>query len=483
MKTRILCLLLAVMMTVPTALCGCADGKPEVTTGAAEDTADTTVPEAEDTSIKDDLPEVKFNGYTYRILGEGGPGWNASDILRPETFTEDGLQDAKLKRYMNVEERFDVKIETYLSDTVYTTVQSGILANDFSFDLICMSTANTFKASTANLLLDLKSAPYLNTDQPYYDQNYVADMSMAGKLFSAVTDIITMDMHVTWTMIYNRNLINKYDLESPYQLLKENKWTLDKLNEMLRNISEENGDGKWDEKDQYGLAAHVGSARNFFYAAGLSICTKDTATDIPQITLDANSEKLNLVADKVANMLYADNKTLMNTSIVEAFEEGRALFLAEIVGYLGRFREMKDDFGVIPYPKIDESQDRYYTTNDPCIMVFSLPAYTYKSDQLERSCIIFEGLCSESYNVVSPAYYIDVLSGKQTRYPEDYEMLELLRESRIYDFGLFNDIGSLTTIFSSLCSSAKPKTSSMLKAGVKSGTKRLAKILENYESH
>ena len=45
-------------------------------------------------------------------------------------------------------------------------------------------------------------------------------------------------------------------------------------------------------------------------------------------------------------------------------------------------------------------------------MVFSVPAYSYKTDQLQRSGIIFEALCCESYNLIRPAYYIDVLSGK-----------------------------------------------------------------------
>ena len=131
MRVRFISAALIACIIATALLCACG-------TGGQEDTADTTstatVTEAEDTAMKDDLPEIKFNGYTYRILGQGGAGWTASDIIRPESFTEDGLNDAKLKRYMNVEERFGITIETSLSETVYTTVQGGILSNDFSFD-------------------------------------------------------------------------------------------------------------------------------------------------------------------------------------------------------------------------------------------------------------------------------------------------------------------------------------------------------------
>ncbi len=486
MKIKIFCILLALILTVPAVFCGCADktetGKTTDTEAAKTTAADDVTTGPEEIEVQDDLPEANFKGYTYRILGQGGAGWTASDILRPESFTEDGLNDAKLKRYINIEERFGVTIETYLSETVYATVQGGILSNDFSFDLINMDTMNTSNAALAKLLLNLKDLTYVNLSKPYYDQNYIHDMSFAGKLFSVVTDITTMDMFVTWIMMYNKKMIERNDLESPYDLVQKDEWTLDKFSEMIKNVSVENGDGKWDDADTYGFGGHTGSVRNFFYASGLTICSKDDGTDIPFISLDDNSERLTIVSEKISDIVTKDNKTLMNGKIVEAFEEGRELFLAEITGYLGRFREMADDFGVVPYPKYNKDQKRYYTTNDPCIMVFSIPAFNYKQDQLDRSEMIFEALCCESYKTIRPAYYVDVLSGKQTRDVRDYEMLDLIKNSRVYDFGLFNDLGSLSQIFNTLASTKSPKVASLLKSGIKSGEKKLGKILEKYES-
>ena len=158
------------------------------------------------------------------------------------------------------------------------------------------------------------------------------------------------------------------------------------------------------------------------------------------------------------------------------------MFLAEITGYLGRFRDMKDDFGVVPYPKLSPEQKGYFSTNDPCIMVFSVPKYSdYKQDTIDRTAMIFEALCYESYHTVRPAYYYDVLGGKETRNVESYEMLNLINDNRVYDFGLFNDIGSFTTMFSTLASTSNPKVASAVKSGVKQGQKKLGKILEKYD--
>ena len=420
MNKKMIASILSVCMVLSLLLCGCTKngGKDDQTTKADGDSVTTAAPE--DTTLTPDVPDSNFGGYTFRILGQGGAGWTASDILRPENFTEDGLNDAKLKRYMNVEEKYHVTIETTLTDTIMATVQGGVLSNDFSFDLINMDTGNTSSAALNKLLVNLTEVPHLDLSRPYYDQNYIHDMSYAGKIFSVVTDLTTMDMFVTWIMMYNKNMIERHDLESPYDLVKRNEWTLDKFNSMLKDVSVENGDGKWNELDTYGFAAHTGSARNLYYAAGLTICTKDENTDTPVLSIGDNSERLTLVADKVSDLLYNDNKTLMNTKIVEAFEEGRALFLAEITGYLGRFREMNDNF--------------------------------------------------------------DVLSGKQKRDPGDYVMLDLIRNSRVFDFGLFNNLGTISSLFNTLASTKTPKVASMLKSGVKSGLKALNKMLEKYEN-
>lgn len=477
-------ILLALLMLIP--VCSVCFTSCVETNDVSKDTtveAATAEPVTTEEFWTDSLPEVKFTGYTFRMLGQGGSGWTASDIEIPEDgSTGDVLNDAKHLRYEKVKERFGLEdITATLSDNVYVTVQSAIRSGDKDFDLIDMGTGNTSTAALASLLIDLKSLNYLDLTQPYYDQNYIHDMSVGNKLFSVVTDITTMDTFCMWIMMYNKVMLAKHDLPDPYDLVKENKWTLDMFNSMLANVSKENGDSKWDNADTYGLGAHSGSARNFYYACGLTVCAKDESTDLPIITV-SGSDKLVAACDEITDILYADNKTLFNGAIVEAFEQGRELFLAEITGYLGRFRDMENDFGVCPYPKYDSTQERYYTTNDPCIMVFSIPAFGYTDAELERTSIIFEALCSASYSTVRPAYYDDVLGGKETRDYQSYEMLNLCKESRVYDFGLFNNVGTLSSLFSGLCGTKTPNVVSTVTKGLKAANKKLTTLVEKYEA-
>ncbi len=480
-----LSLLLAVLMILPL-LASCSSKDKD------QQSATTQAPTnyVEDKyNIPDNLPEVTFPDTTFRIIGEGNPnGWNADDILMPESDSADTLESARYMRYVSVQDRFGVTFETITNDNIYNAVAGSVKAGDKeSFDLIFMSTSNTTKAAIDGYLLNLNTVPYLDLEQPYYDQNYIEDMSIGDTLYSAVTDMLTIDTHCMWIMMYNRTMIDKLGLESPYDLVQKNEWTLDKLASMLDLVSVENGDGVWDEKDQYGLVTHTGAARNFFYSSDMKICEKDPETNTPVLAIEDNQRMLT-VMEKAKAVLYDGNRTLLSNSTVQYnitgnFMEGKSLFLAEIAGYLGAFREMEDDYGVVPYPKLNSSQESYYTSNDPCIMVMSIPDFKrdVNDSDLERIGIITEALCAASYRHLRPAYYEDVLGGKNTRHQEDYDMLNLCKDSRVYDFGLFNDLGSLSHIFETLLKDKNSNYASAVKAPLRQAKTKLNKLIEQYE--
>lgn len=79
------------------------------------------------------------------------------------------------------------------------------------------------------------------------------------------------------------------------------------------------------------------------------------------------------------------------------------------VSYL---RDMKDDFGIVPWPKYDESSDGYAANVDAGTDLFVVPITTADA---ERTSIILEALCAEGYRSVIPAYYEVALQKKYTR--------------------------------------------------------------------
>ena len=97
----------------------------------------------------------------------------------------------------------------------------------------------------------------------------------------------------------------------------------------------------------------------------------------------------------------------------DMFARGLSVFAnANIGDALGYFRDLEDDYAILPYPKLDENQPEYYTMVDGSHQVMAVPITV---SDTERIGVIVEALCAESYRKVVPAYYDVALKFKGTR--------------------------------------------------------------------
>jgi hypothetical protein len=108
---------------------------------------------------------------------------------------------------------------------------------------------------------------------------------------------------------------------------------------------------------------------------------------------------------------------------------------------------MEADFGIIPPPKFDEQQDRYYVYVDPwCTSAVSVPI----TSDYERTGLLLEALTYESRYTLLPAYYDINLKTKFARDDESKEMIDIILDNRLYDIGDVYGWGSMATLFDGL---------------------------------
>ena len=94
---------------------------------------------------------------------------------------------------------------------------------------------------------------------------------------------------------------------------------------------------------------------------------------------------------------------------------------------------MESDFGILPFPKYNEQQEKYYSRMEGCDLFFS--PMSAPAESLERASVILEALSSDSAKNLIPVYYDLALKTKFTRDEESSEILDLLFENRVYDLG------------------------------------------------
>ena len=87
------------------------------------------------------------------------------------------------------------------------------------------------------------------------------------------------------------------------------------------------------------------------------------------------------------------------------------------------FRNMQDDYGILPVPKYDEKQKEYYTFSHDQYTVFMVPKTVADP---EMSGAVLEALAYESYYSVQPVYYDLVLRGRYANDPESRAMLDMI---------------------------------------------------------
>ena len=139
---------------------------------------------------------------------------------------------------------------------------------------------------------------------------------------------------------------------------------------------------------------------------------------------------------------------------------------------------MEADFGILPMPKYEESDNSYRSAVNSYVGTMTcIPQTNYDPDM---TGYFIEALASESHYTVIPEYYNINLQGKISRDEESREMLDLIFSNRHYDLGEIYDPGNFANTLIYLTMNAKRDIASLWAKQEKSVTRNLEKLLEKF---
>ena len=434
MKYRIIGLILCAALLATSAACAAEKA------GDSDAIIDSDTVTAAETEVQPVLPDTSYDGYSFRIYTRSGEQW-VEDFYTGDESTGEILDDAVYERNLSVEEQFNIKISVIATaaDAAADAIKT-IMADDDAYDLIVPHARYTYKYAEAGAaLLWNKDLPYVDLSQPWWDQNAAESLSINGKLYTAIGDISYKALGNTNALLFSKVLCDSYSLDYPYQLVLDGGWTFDVFEEYVKKGSADlNGDGAYDsEDDQFGYVTSkwVGPI-NILYIGGDRILSKDS-TDIPSISLDKESvidlytKYFDLVDSHACTIVEPDNN---NTQQAVFLSENRALFIDMKIDGMEKLRQTEVEFGIVPYPKYDESTKEYSANVDAGTNLLIVPITASDTD---RTSAVIEALAYESWKRVTPVYYDNVISYKYSRDEESLEMLKIIRECRVFDLGYY----------------------------------------------
>ena len=477
---RIFLMLLILSVTVLAFACDGDTGGSSIddTTITPEQGGDEITTAGEDIDYEHTVPslltpiDADFEGYNFRMLGfDSYQGmWVAVSYseIYAEELNGDPINDSIWHRNRAVEELYNIEIS--LVPLCYghrgghaDVALRSIMAGDDAFDA-ALIIANQMPRllTTGNALVELHSIPTLDLSNPWWDQTSVRELSIAHKLFTVTGDISLYGAFGTVVIYFNKQMIEDFGLDNPYELVRNGTWTWDVVYDMTRAVVMDlDGSGIITPFDQIGMMSEGGSLLFSLLAGGERLTVKDE-NDLP--VLAGSNERLIRAIDTVIGVLRAPQVNFRTADVtgfgnaffeftMPKFRDGELLFFYHQLFTALNLREMEADFGILPAPKLDATQEGYGSvTAEMWVTFLSVPQ---TNQDLERTGAILEAMAYHSQRLIMPAFYDVTVTHKLTRDECSVEMLNIILNNRVFDLGDLYNWGGMRGMFSDIHTTAQ----------------------------
>jgi len=430
--------------------CGGTADKPSETT--ARDLLPTDTTAAEETRLYASVPDIKFEGEEFIFLNidKATMHW-ATHTLAVENQDGEVLNDSIFLRNLTVEAKLGIKLKdnqvphANIVSMIKKEVTSG--AGDFDAALLSISSQGDL---SQGYLVDWKTIPHIDLDKPWWAKTTNDDLTIKNRLYFAAGDIGIAYYDAVMPITMNLRMAEDYKLADPYKLVLDGKWTADVVSEMMKAVTEDlNGDGIMDKNDQFGMFGMSEEYSALVVAFGEKIVKKDSE-DIPFLAFD--SPQYQRAFDKAVEMMNHDDiffnyrltkfGDTTGITLTPVWTGGQTLLQSDVIFHFSIFREMEDDFAILPRAKYDEKQSDYLSYIHQSAVLMCIPTTAVN---LERTGIVLESLAAESKYTVIKTYYDITLSQKYARDQQSIKMLDIIFEHRVIDLGTVFNWASVNT--------------------------------------
>ncbi len=440
-----LCVLLGAFMLLPAAV-ACADTQTgSETTASAETQAPIVSDVVEETTsmydadgyLKDSIPDtLKFGNQEVFILH-----WNDADYEEFFAEKENGeiINDAIYKRNCNVEDRIDVQLkfvgtagDTNNEAPFANFLNASISAGEKAYDIVAAYSYTSGLCAVQNLFADITEVNNLDFEKPWWPSNLIEQSTINDKIYFISGDISANVIYAMYVTFFNKDIMNEFQLESPYQYVQDGTWTLDKQIELSKGIySDTNANGAKDVGDRAGTYAYTLHLDPYLWGSNIFII--DSTEGKFELSADYIGEKTFALQQKLKNFFENTDDGIhhtVKTDNHQYFGQGLALFMPERCHRAIGYSDTDVDFGVLPIPKYDAEQDDYITIMGNTFTLYSLPADVVDPD---LSGAVLECMASESHRTIVPALYERSFQYRYSKEEVAAQMFDIAKEGVVFD--------------------------------------------------
>ncbi len=390
---------------------------------------------------------------------------NATDLERYEFYRESELDDgdavnlAVYMRNFGVQEKLKVKLEFIgvRGPDVYAEALKNVESGDSTIDLYALLESNCLPFAVRGGFVDLMSVPYLNTESPWWNQTWNAATEFGNARYTVVGDANTTVMQKTICCFVNMDILKaQYPNDTPelYWIVEDGFWTLEYMETLVRSVYEDNGTiaGVADANDTYGLTlASIGEPAQALLGALDFRWTQESADGKITFTLtDAHNID---VMEKIHELFRENKKGIYRPSdwpgayeYANHFAKGKQMMAMAPMFTAEKLTATDIDYIVLPMPKYDENQEKYYSSTQDSHTFCAMAAAT---DAKDASAAVLEYMGYLSKKDLTPQYYDVIYKTRYASNPKTMALFDKIVSNVDFDFAVCW-MGSLNGVMKSV---------------------------------
>ncbi len=407
-----------------------------------------TPPEGTNTTtarpVEDEEPLIDLSiGREVLMLGfgnEGGGGYAEQYMGLEET--DHVVKREIYQRQRLLEEKLNFTFKWKIIKADYSSraaMQNEITAVNLGsgggnvYEAVVAYNLNPYQYAYNGLAENMFGTKYLDLSKPWWPQSLTNEILINETIYAVVEDNDYGVLRNLMAMFFNNTLLEKKGLEDPYTLVENDQWNMAKLSEMVKSTYEDlNGNTRVDvDGDLFGYCGATAAKKDiWFFALGGNYTDVEDGKIIDK--LSDKSGRIQRIIDTMRDFFDIPDTYVVDSSQYKMFREERAVFYSTTMVVTEHITndESDIDYGVVPMPKLDSEQDRYYTmthnTHDAWMMPINSPDLDMISGIIELSSYL-------SYKMIGPKYFDTYV---KLRYAPDERlagMYDLVRESIVFD--------------------------------------------------
>ena len=220
-----------------------------------------------------------------------------------------------------------------------------------------------------NLFYNLYDCEYLDLGQGYWSQGFNDAASIGNAQYMCTGSVALTLYRYMFVTFFNKNLFESNNMDNMYDIVDSGRWTIDRQYEIASGFYRDlNGNSEADIRDRYGflttnrayIDAYWSSCQlRFSRKRRQLLCLQPRQTGwswrSTKFSTSGTTARVH-ISWKVSRCGRPDSRG-------RGAGRGRAAMatLGACLVESSELKNMADSYGIIPIPKLDELQERYYT--------------------------------------------------------------------------------------------------------------------------